>query len=303
MPLVWDPCRGFSTPSNSPSGRSHTCARRMDGTVACWGQNEGGETGPPTGTMCVLRPADADAGQVANVVPCTTSPTPVANVTGATQVTSGVSHTCALVGGSVFCWGSNAQDQLGYATSAMCYQTSQQPDAGMGAPFPCSTSAQMVPGITNAIHIAAGGLQTCAALADGTISCWGHDDEGQLGDGMRTDRLAPAPVVTAAMVHFTLSVASLEGGFDHMAALGTDGTIYTWGNGDDGQIGNGMTQSSLAPFQVPGMTDVSSGALGWYHTCVISQAGVLRCWGNNSDSELGNNGMGMNGLTPIAPFW
>ena len=302
-PLV-GPVPGLTDAVQLSAGRSHTCARRMNGAVVCWGMSEGGETGPPTSTMCVVRQADADAGQVANMVPCATAPTAVPGIATASEISSGVSHTCALVSGTVLCWGSNSQDQLGYTSSGTCYQVSAQPDAGMGPSLSCSPTPTAVSGITTAVHIAAGGLQTCAALADGTISCWGHDDEGQLGDGMLNDRTTPALVTTSSHTPFNASVTSLAGGFDHMAVLAADGTIYTWGNGSSGQIGNGMTQNAAYPFHVPGVTSIIAGGLGWYHTCAILQGGSLECWGNNADSELGNLGMGgPNGLTPTVPFW
>ena len=76
------------------------------------------------------------------------------------------------------CWGANDFGQLGNGSL-----TTPQP------PVPV-----LVSGLTNAVAVAAGGVHTCALLADGTVRCWGDNLHGQLGDGFTVNRLAPIAV-------------------------------------------------------------------------------------------------------------
>jgi hypothetical protein len=56
-----------------------------------------------------------------------------------------------------------------------------------GNTLPCSATPVAVSGLTGATAVVAGGTsQTCALLSDGTVACWGYNEEGELGDGMMT---------------------------------------------------------------------------------------------------------------------
>src|ERR1039458_9127512 len=93
----------------------------------------------------------------------------------ARALSAGGDDTCALLaGGSVDCWGDNAHGQLGIGTSS-------GPATCNGEP--CTATAVPVRGIAHATAIAAGGSQTCALLAGGSVECWGYNGYGQLGVG------------------------------------------------------------------------------------------------------------------------
>src|SRR3712207_7610633 len=84
------------------------------------------------------------------------------------------------------------------------------------------------------------GVQTCALpislLADGTVRSWGSNNDGQLGDGTTTDRLAPAAVPGLT------GVSAVAAGGTHSLALRTDGTVLAWGdNGLRGPTGRGAS--------------------------------------------------------------
>jgi len=101
------------------------------------------------------------------------------------QVTAGRAISCALLSdGTAKCWGYNSDGQLGIENG--------------GCPGACtalwSTSPVLVRGLSDAARIDAGYATVCAVLADGTASCWGSDDGGQLGDGMTTDSASPVEV-------------------------------------------------------------------------------------------------------------
>lgn len=148
------------------------------------------------------------------------------------------------------------------------------------------------------ISIAAGASHTCAQLGDGTVRCWGSNDEGQLGDGTNEPRLTPVPVLQSSGGAPLTGVRSLalSGGLSrgHSCALMNGGDVRCWGNNDFGQLGDGTTTLRLTPISVrtskdgAPLTDVLALAPGDFHTCVLMNGGEIRCWGSNQFGQLGD---------------
>lgn len=145
------------------AGKVHTCALQKNGHVACWGMNELGQLGRPTGGArepILAKPADIEG------------------LEGATAIAAGYYHSCAIVaGGSVVCWGSNLHGELGRAASKM-------PNA----------KPEPVPGVSDAVQVACGEQHTCALLRGGKVKCWGRNNRGQLGSGTNDDSIQPVDV-------------------------------------------------------------------------------------------------------------
>ena len=129
-----------------------------------------------------------------------------------------------------------------------------------------------------AIQVSSQSEHTCALISDGSVHCWGKNDDGQLGDGTQTWR---SHAVAVAGLNSVVKVAA---GGAHTCALRTDGTVWCWGKGDDGQI-DGATASHLAPTRAP-ISGASDVAVGYGHSCAVV-AGKVLCWGSNMSGQLG----------------
>jgi alpha-tubulin suppressor-like RCC1 family protein len=146
-------------------GQSHYCARITDGSVRCWGQNTYGQLGD--GTMLAR-----------------TIPTAVIGVADAAHIAVGATHSCVLLrNGTVQCWGQNDVGQLGDGTT-------------MSRVMPLTVpSLSGVVDLQIGLATSAGSGHNCALRDDGSVYCWGHNQQGQLGDGTVMYRTVPTRVV------------------------------------------------------------------------------------------------------------
>ena len=254
---------GLADATAITSGSYHTCALISSGRARCWGQNHLGQLG--YGSVSTRR----------------ATPVLVSGLTGAVSISASVSeadangarrddHTCAaLASGAVQCWGGNYHGEL-----------------GNGSMIP-SPSPVTVVGVTGAVAVAAGGVDSCALESDGGVVCWGDNQLGQMGTDEavctappETDpcvSLAPVPVAGISD-----AVAIAAGTRDTCAVL-ADGEVRCWG-------GSAVTWGSTWPdppatvgSQVPvpifGVSGAVRVAVGLEHACAVSAAGTVTCWG------------------------
>jgi alpha-tubulin suppressor-like RCC1 family protein len=188
----------------------------------------------------------------------------------ASSISAGTSHTCAVAGGEVRCWGANEQGQLG-REGAASYLPVHAPVTG------------------TVTAISAGAAHTCA-IAGGEVWCWGDNTYGQLGNGTTTGSAAPQKVPNLS------GVALLATGGGHTCAANT-AKMFCWGKNDLGQVGNDFAPH-LQPTGVAGVSGpLVAIATGDSHTCAVAGSTVL-CWGQNSSGQLGT---GMAGSATAIP--
>ncbi len=181
--------------------------------IESWGANESGELGDGSSTPTT---AIQDVGLTV----------PAVSVTSGTDAHLG----CALGSdGGVYCWGDGSDGALG----------SSSPSANQSSPV------KIVGLPTTATQISASRETACAILHNGTLYCWGGNEDGEAGKASPSNFATPMQVTG-----FTGTPVSVAVGYTHTCALTNNGSVWCWGGDDTGQLGDGQTVSSPTPIQV-----------------------------------------------------
>ena len=241
----------FATAPMVSAGGLHTVALRSDGTVWTWGTNLTGTLGD--GTISLGR----------------NTPVRVQGLTNIRAIAAGDLYTLALRSdGTVWAWGDNWHGQLGDGT------------------IDSRTRPVQVHGLTDVTAIAAGLQHSVALRSDGTVWTWGNGSSGQLGDGSRS-----AGRRTPVQVYDLDNVIAIAAGGRHTVALRVDGSVWTWGANEEGQLGAGIGRWDhfrAMPVEVPELNNVTRIATGRHHTVALRNDGTVWAWGRNGSGQLGD---------------
>ncbi|MGO9581461.1 MAG: RCC1 domain-containing protein [Acidimicrobiales bacterium] len=253
--LVWK----LSAVRDIAAGAFSAYAIRDNGTALAWGDDSFGQLGTGSGSGVA------------------TTPQELTRLSDVVAITASTSDGYALLGdGTVWAWGDDSLGELGGGGCG--------PAPG-GRPDTCRSSSvpHRIPELTEIVAIAAGGDSVYALGRDGSVWAWGDDEFGELGDGVRRlDEGVPVKVRDLSHV-----VAIAAGSCSGYALLG-DGTVWAWGRGDSGQLGDGSTSDRNIPVQVKGLTSVVQVAGGGDMAFALERNGSLWSWGVNTLGQLGN---------------
>jgi hypothetical protein len=265
------------------AGGPHTCALKTNGKIACFGHSTFNELGranamdPACTAPFFFDYNDAGPNHVCSgqLVEVTFGALPAT-----VRVVAGETHSCALTGGKVSCWGTTANGALG------------RPVAG-----PSELNAQVVvtdPGLLTPLDgvtaIANDGARhTCALRATGVV-CWGLNDVGQLASDPATVPQRPFAGPAAAGTAGAVAI----GVADRVScAVKADATVVCWG-ADLTALGDAGAPSSFVPIAVKGplgvgvLDKVEAIAPGARHACALKKDGTVWCWGKNDRGQLGD---------------
>ena len=239
---------GMSGVKSIYAGGDRNIVIKEDGTVWAWGDNRDGRLGDGTNEN-------------------SKTPIKINGLTGVTEISVGLCHTVAVKeDGTVWAWGLNSYGQF-----------------GDGIYNGYSMVPKQITGISGVKAVAAGGVHTLLLKEDGTVWASGDNPYGQLGNGTKSYSCTPIQVVG-----IDGGVKEIAAGEIFSVALKEDGTVWTWGADDYGQLCNGSGGSSISPLKVPGANSVKAITAGFNHTSAIQDNGMLLAWGRNDDGQLGD---------------
>jgi alpha-tubulin suppressor-like RCC1 family protein len=247
-------------------GNYQTMAIKTDGTLWTWGLNNRGQLG------------------INNAIQISTPVTTFAGGTNWKQVSCLTNTTAAIkTDGTLWTWGDNNLGQLGInnTTTPIC--------------TPVTTFA----GGTNWKQVFGGSGLTAAIKTDGTLWTWGLNNLGQLGVNDTNTRCTPVTTFAGGT-----NWKQVSGGYYHIAAIKTDGTLWTWGLNNSGQLGvNNTTTPICTPVTTfaGGTNWKQVGSCGQVHTAAIKTDGSLWTWGANAFGGLGDN-TSISRSTPVTTF-
>ncbi len=167
-----------------------------------------------------------------------------------------------------------------------------------------STSPVQASGPVGGRAVSVGQDHSLAVNIAGSVSTWGYNGSGQLGDGTTTNRTTPTVLSGLS------GVIGVGAGWSHSAAVTSSGIVYSWGANSYGQLGDGTTTGRLSPVAISGLTGVIDVSAGGNHTLALKSDGTVWAWGYNYFGQLGDGSMtdshvpvqvtGLNGVTAIS---
>ena len=209
------------------AGSGHTCIIEKGGSnggaLKCWGRNDAGQIGEGS-TIDATIPSAIYLGSGRKAI----------------SVSAGPWHTCAVLDDSTLkCWGANWGFQLG---SGVIQSGNEFPVSEL-TPIPVNLGGQSVVGV------ASGYAHTCAILDGGSVSCWGDNEFGQIGDGTNDD-VNDSSQASVVNLGAGRTAVSIDAGYYHTCAVLDDYSLKCWGLNDHGQIGDGSTNNSNSPVRL-----------------------------------------------------
>ncbi|EKE19915.1 MAG: hypothetical protein ACD_8C00086G0006 [uncultured bacterium] len=245
------------------AGSNHSMALKSDGTAWIWGGNSDGQLGNNSTAQSLV-------------------PVQVPGLSGVSAISAGNYHSMALKSdGTVWAWGRNSSGQLGNN----------------------STTVSLVPiqVLTGTTSVSAGTYHSMALKSDGAVWGWGNNEYKKIISNTNLDQLVPVKTAMNAYIsdfndgfvpssQEIKSIATSSGGsYGYSLALKSDKTVWAWGYGGSGVLGNGTGEQMLVGYPVRDLTGVEQISAGEGHSLALRSDGTAWAWGDNAYGMLGNN--------------
>lgn len=239
---------------NLKAGSYYSIALKTDGTLWAWGSNESGQLGQGNNTDYM-------------------TPNQVGVSNTWSKISAGGAHTLVIkTDGTLWGCGSNNQGRLGLPTYNFFTQLNQ-----------IGTS-------TNWKEVSVGkdyyfGF-SLALKTDGTLWSCGYNSNGQMGNGTSSTTVYTSVFTQIGTASDWKEISS--GSYFNLATK-TNGTLWTWGANENGQIGDGSFLDILTPILLGTLTNWKNISAGGYFSSATNNLDDLKLWGSNFRGQLGNN--------------
>ena len=195
------------------------------------------------------------------------------------SISSGLQHYLALKDdGTVWAWGDNSLGQLGIGS----------------LPYNSSTPIQ-VSELSSVVSINASYYNSMALREDGTVWAWGHNLRGVLGYDSPTDHIQFTPLQISGLNN----IIQIDMSYLHGLALKNDGTVWSWGFNNSGQLGDGTYLDRATPSQIPKLKNVTKISAAYNHSLALTNTGDVWSWGDNYNGQLGEGTTNEERLVPV----
>jgi hypothetical protein len=240
------------------AGSEYGMAIKENGTLWGWGANFSGMLGDGTGET---RKSPVQIGADANW----------------SKISAGVVHTLALKSdGTLWAWGRNTEGQIGDGT------------------FTIRAVPTQIGADNDWTEISAGERHSIAIKTNGSLWAWGAYDNGQLGLGNTSFSKINVPTQVGTSSDWKI----ISAGRNFNLAIKNDGTLWSWGQNDFGQLGNGFSfGGSNVVLQIGTDADWASIAAGDIHSMALKTNGTRWAWGSNGNGSSSSGSAGALGDT------
>lgn len=278
------------------TGKFHSIAVKSNGTLWAWGNNGAGQLGDGTTTNRY-------------------SPIQIGIDNNWTNISGGFLHTLAIKSnGNLWAWGWNVTGQLGDGTNNftsipikigtdnkwVSISAGYYHSVGLKSDGTCwvwggngygqlgdgtnnnSFTPKQIGSENNWTSITAGSYYTTGTKTTGTLWVCGENGVGQLGDGTNINKNNFVQISV-----FDNRILDLAIGPFNTSAIKSDGTLWTWGNNNFSQLGDGTAIQRLIPIQVGTETRWLSVTTGGLAVVALKNDGTLWTWGSNIEGSLG----------------
>lgn len=213
------------------------------------------------------------------------SPVQVSSAITWSEVASGRLHAIALsTGGALYAWGYNTSGQCGVGTL-------NNPAFYVAYPVYGECGGGGVTYVFGQYYNA-----SFDSLGPSNFPNVWDDSYGSCGPGVLgysvTETYFAADVMkwgfsSPVQIGSLTTWAKISAGDSYSAAIKTDGTLWTWGSNDYGELGDGTSTSKSSPVQVGALTTWANVSCGEIHTLAVKTDGTLWAWGVNDLGQLG----------------